>query len=52
MIILIIISCLKREKTLLMKISFKDKEIEEYEREIRDLEHDVKAVQGIKRDEY
>lgn len=35
-----------------MKICFKDKEIEEYEREIRDLEHELQATQGINIKEY
>ena len=37
---------LKREKTLLMKIYFKDKEVEELERELRDLEHEIGAQHG------
>jgi len=37
---------LKREKTLLMKIYFKDKEVEELERELRDLEHEIGAQNG------
>ena len=38
---------MKREKTLLMKIYFKDKEVEELERELRDLEHEINSQQGM-----